>query len=73
MYAIGWTKLFGTGLVSLALPSLLPSLYPWRAGFNDMYALAIIEFLLDVIYVGILTRRRWTLTAVPPRVATLRA
>jgi hypothetical protein len=57
-YAIAWLKMFGTGVTSVAMVTLLPLFYPNRAQFDFMYVLYATAFGFDVLYVALLTRAR---------------
>jgi hypothetical protein len=58
-YGIAWLKMFGTGLTSLGLITLLPELYPGRPNFAFMHFLYATIFALDALYVLLLTRERF--------------
>jgi hypothetical protein len=76
-YAIAWLKMFGTGVTSVAMVTLLPLFYPNRSEFDFMYVLYATAFGFDVLYVALLDRARRakamgftpTVPAVPSRAA----
>jgi len=66
-WAIAWFKMFGTGITSIAMVTLLPKFYPDRTEFDFMYLLYLTAFGFDCFYVALLWIARRPTSTVPAR------
>jgi hypothetical protein len=57
-YAVAWTKMIGTGVISVALGFNLERFFPRASQWPLMYLLFGTIFALDVLYIALLARER---------------